>query len=235
MFCYTLYRMRTIHHRLIYDDESDEDVYSEDEYLSEEGALEEYKEQEPAAPQFCALYCHCPECKKAVAVHGLLTRAFGCETEQTGYCTDGHNCVGDRDQLNAVQNGASLLYGEILFEGVSRMLNREHLDAPGARSLFDLGAGTGKVALQAFLQFGNLARVYGVELSLSRYRLGEAALLRLVRAHPGVFHLLALREDGHLSEHALLRALGFGRGTRPGPATDPRSHIARRRLPPWPV
>ncbi len=42
--------------------------------------------------------------------------------------------------------------------------------AHNANSLFDLGMGTGKVAVQAFLQFKNLKYVYGVELSMGRYR-----------------------------------------------------------------
>lgn len=39
-----------------------------------------------------------------------------------------------------------------------------------ARTLFDLGMGTGKIAVQAFLQYKNLHYVFGIELSNGRYR-----------------------------------------------------------------
>ncbi len=58
------------------------------------------------------------------------------------------------------------------------------------RVLVDLGMGTGKVALQAFLQFGNLNRVVGVELSASRYAVGERALFRLVELLPQRFRTI---------------------------------------------
>lgn len=50
----------------------------------------------------------------------------------------------------------------------------KHLNAAKASTVFDLGMGTGKVAMQVFLQFPNLTRVYGVELSRARFALGEA-------------------------------------------------------------
>ena len=53
-----------------------------------------------------------------------------------------------------------------------------------AQSLFDLGMGTGKLALQAFLQFPNLGRVVGIELATSRFVLGEKALINLANKHP---------------------------------------------------
>lgn len=44
-----------------------------------------------------------------------------------------------------------------------------------------MGMGTGKVAIQAFLQFRNLEYVYGVELSVGRYLVAEAAALCMVQ------------------------------------------------------
>jgi hypothetical protein len=41
--------------------------------------------------------------------------------------------------------------------------------------------GTGKIIIQAFLQFRNLKYVYGVELSVGRYKLAEEAALRMVK------------------------------------------------------
>lgn len=73
----------------------------------------------------------------------------------------------------------SLLYGELLPRGVNKAMGPTHLDAAKARTVFDLGMGTGKVAMQVFLQFPNLTRVYGIELSQARFTLGEAVSLLL--------------------------------------------------------
>jgi precorrin-6B methylase 2 len=48
-------------------------------------------------------------------------------------------------------------------------LGSSHLDASSHSVMYDLGMGTGKVLIQAFLQFRNLRYVYGIELSLGRY------------------------------------------------------------------
>ena len=48
--------------------------------------------------------------------------------------------------------------------------------------------GTGKVALQAFLQFSNLKRVFGVELSAARFRIAEKALLNLLMMYPNKYY-----------------------------------------------
>ncbi len=60
--------------------------------------------------------------------------------------------------------------GEIHFAGVSRILDSQHLDAAaaGTRTLYDLGSGCGRLCVQAFLQFPNLERVVGVEVSLNQ-------------------------------------------------------------------
>lgn len=52
----------------------------------------------------------------------------------------------------------------------SQAFGDDHLAAANASVLFDLGMGAGKVAVQAFVQFRNLKYVYGVELSLGRYK-----------------------------------------------------------------
>jgi hypothetical protein len=54
-----------------------------------------------------------------------------------------------------------------LFNGVSRIMDPQHLDAgaPGTRTLYDLGSGCGRLCAQVFLQFPNLDRVVGVEVS----------------------------------------------------------------------
>lgn len=54
--------------------------------------------------------------------------------------------------------------GEILFTGVTRVLDRQHLNGETARSLVDLGSGCGRLCVQAFLQFPNIEQVLGVEV-----------------------------------------------------------------------
>jgi precorrin-6B methylase 2 len=44
------------------------------------------------------------------------------------------------------------------------------LAAQDASVVFDLGMGTGKILIQAFLQFKNLRYVFGIELSQARYK-----------------------------------------------------------------
>jgi hypothetical protein len=49
-------------------------------------------------------------------------------------------------------------------------LGSKHLNARTATTLFDMGMGTGKIPIQAFIQYRNLKYVYGVELSQGRYK-----------------------------------------------------------------
>jgi hypothetical protein len=46
----------------------------------------------------------------------------------------------------------------------------KRLSAASGQVLYDLGMGTGKILVQAFLQFKNLKYVYGVEMSAGRYK-----------------------------------------------------------------
>ncbi|KAA0175794.1 hypothetical protein FNF27_02880 [Cafeteria roenbergensis] len=113
-------------------------------------------------------------------VRATMNAAFGKDTVQTGF-TDGHTCIMDSDKNTASEAGASLLYGELLPMGVCKLMNQYHLAAGSARSLLDLGMGTGKLVMQVFLLYPNLTRVVGVELSRSRYAIAEAAVLELAR------------------------------------------------------
>lgn len=108
----------------------------------------------------------------------VLYDAYGKPTTQIGY-TDGHHCVTPDDRAAAAATASSLLYGEILAEGVTRVLDAEHLDAGGGAVLYDLGMGVGKLLMQAFLTAPSLRYVLGVELAASRYAIAEAAFLRL--------------------------------------------------------
>jgi hypothetical protein len=63
---------------------------------------------------------------------------------------------------------SSLLYGELLPRGINKAMVQERLCGADAKVVYELGMGIGKVAMQVFLQFPNLSRVYGVELSAAR-------------------------------------------------------------------
>ena len=110
----------------------------------------------------------------------ILFKIYGNSIQETGHLTRGHVCLTDSDRRNAVQVKSSLLYGELLPRGVNKALGGSRLAAGSASVLFDLGMGTGKVLIQAFLQFKNLRYVYGVELSTGRYKVAEDALLKTV-------------------------------------------------------
>ena len=151
-----------------------------------------------------------PEAYIPAVEPGVLHRlqvAYRKGTHEIGYHTDGHKCVTQADMLVAKQRGSSLLYGEVLPSSVVKMLDRNHLDASSASVLYDLGSGTGKLALQgrkpqgcrclprlltlgvvaAFLMYPNLVDVVGVELCHSRFLLGEKAVLQLASSFPADF------------------------------------------------
>ena len=54
--------------------------------------------------------------------------------------------------------------------GSNKAFGRKRLAVEFASVLFDLGMGTAKILIQAFLQFRNLKYVYGIELSIGRYK-----------------------------------------------------------------
>ena len=71
------------------------------------------------------------------------------------------------------------------------MLDDDHLYAGNCSSLYDLGMGIGKLALQAYVQYTNLTKVVGIELAYSRYILGEKAALTLVSEWPNEYELIS--------------------------------------------
>jgi hypothetical protein len=148
------------------------------------------------------------------AMESFLDDAYCAFSCQVGYRTDGHQCIDVRDREEAFQAGSSLLYGEVLPHGVASMLEPRHLDARHSRSLFDLGMGTGKLALQAFLQHPSLRRVVGIELAFSRYRIGEKALLNMVSRHPRQFVLVSWKRGRRvcIASTADGRTIEFRRG-----------------------
>ena len=92
----------------------------------------------------------------------VLFKITGGSIQETGHKTKGHVCVTEVDKASSKQPGArgSLLYGELLPGGANKAFGIAHLCCEDARVLFDLGMGTGKVAIQAFLQYRNLEYVY---------------------------------------------------------------------------
>lgn len=116
----------------------------------------------------------------------VLCKAYGEEAvAQEGYHTDGHHVLKEEDVACAFKAESTLLYGELLPSGCSEawqalsLLGHGNDDGPGegdgkkttapGKKLFELGMGTGKVALQAFLECPSLQSVVGVELAPSRF------------------------------------------------------------------
>lgn len=77
-----------------------------------------------------------------------------------------------------------------------KLLDDDHMRAGRADVMLDLGSGTGKVCMQAFLTYSNLTRVIGIELSASRFQLGESACVRLASQSMG--YTVAKRVPGEL-------------------------------------
>ena len=108
--------------------------------------------------------------KQTARVAETIRRLYGLSSEEKGHKLIGHACLSPEDQSLAAEHKCDLLYGEVLPEGVSRMFDTEHLDLNSARTVYDLGSGLGKLAMQAYLQFPHLDWVCGVELARSPQR-----------------------------------------------------------------
>jgi len=132
------------------------------------------------------------------AVTAFMTDVFGGYVDEVGYRTSGHRCIDTRDRREALQKGSSLLYGEVLTTGVVSMMDRQHLCAAHSRTLYDLGMGTGKLALQTWLQFPNLERVVGIELAHSRYLIAERSLIGIAHNFPTIFALVSFKHGEYI-------------------------------------
>lgn len=129
-----------------------------------------------------------------------LAEAFGAElVGETGYEIAAAKCTSASEKAKAQEDGLSLLYGEMLPDGVSKILLPHQLGgalpavngsgSSGGGLVLELGSGSGKVALQTFLQCPGVRRVMGVELVSSRHAIAEAAMLRLCAALPNRFRI----------------------------------------------
>ena len=110
-------------------------------------------------------------------VTALLQLAYLEDLDVSGHQTLGHKVEASEGEL---------MYGELLTSGVTKALERLGAkQSSGKETLLELGSGTGKVALQAFLECPGLRRVVGVELSRARHDVAVTALSRLADQQPG--------------------------------------------------
>ena len=131
---------------------------------------------------------------------------------EIGKETLGHICLDSNDKIMEKKKECSLLYGELLPEGLDKALDSDHLDASNAKIIYDLGMGTGKAVFQIFLSndYKNISKVIGVELSKARYRIAQRAGLRLVSEYSDLYELESYEKDSHLkisSTHKSKRCL----------------------------
>ena len=100
----------------------------------------------------------------------------------------GFGCLTPLDRQLEASTHSSLLFGEVLPAGVTKLLDEVHLDAragggggeEGGVSVVDMGSGVGKLCVQLLLQYECVTRIDGFELAISRYKLGKQALMELV-------------------------------------------------------
>lgn len=138
-----------------------------------------------------------------------LVRAFGQEkVGETGYDLAATRCCSEEEKAAARRRGSSLLYGEMLPDGVTKALDVSRLGGSlQAKSVvLELGMGSGTVAMQIFLQCP-VRKVLGVELVCSRYRIAEAAVEKLATGEPSVFRIV----DHVPSERICLEEISTGR------------------------
>jgi hypothetical protein len=208
----TQYDMGSEKHCVLYDDNEEKWYHMSSKtfrILSRENSLDETKGESDGPEK--NIYDE-PLSDAYLVAQSLVHLAYGNSAQQVGYRTDGHLCVTDNDRELAEHTASSLLYGEVLPRGVNKILDTEHMNAADAKSLYDCGMGTGKLALQAWLQFPNLEKVVGVELAISRFIIGERALLNLVGHRPDDYELVKHVRDQIIiicDKHTPSRTLEF--------------------------
>jgi hypothetical protein len=129
-----------------------------------------------------------------------------------GFVTSGHKCTPQHEYQGSAGQESAEQYGEVLPKGVAKALDADHLNGRNASVCFELGMGTGKIALQAWLQYANLRKVVGVELAESRYMIGEVALLDLVTHFPAIVELRSHTPGLEITIGAVGRTLSFRMG-----------------------
>jgi len=129
-----------------------------------------------------------------------LQLAFGGDlVGETGYDLAATRCCSAAEKAEAKARGSSLLYGELLPDGVTKAMSPERLggslpSAPASGShgavVLELGHGSGKVAMQVWMQYPQVSHVYGVELVPSRYAISAAGLHKLLVQRPEAYRQL---------------------------------------------
>ena len=102
----------------------------------------------------------------------------------------GFGCLTPLDRQLEASAHSSLLFGEVLPAGVTKLCDEVHLNArqaggggsgeEGGVSVVDMGSGVGKLCVQLLLQYECVTRIDGFELAVSRYKLGKQALFEVV-------------------------------------------------------
>eukprot|EP00746_Dinoflagellata_sp_MGD_P027244 gnl/MRDRNA2_/MRDRNA2_164261_c0_seq1.p1 gnl/MRDRNA2_/MRDRNA2_164261_c0~~gnl/MRDRNA2_/MRDRNA2_164261_c0_seq1.p1 ORF type:complete len:300 (-),score=41.30 gnl/MRDRNA2_/MRDRNA2_164261_c0_seq1:42-941(-) len=120
-------------------------------------------------------------------VRTLIGLAYGLDVKEdlveTGDTDDGSDPPSQRS--------ASADCCSLLTIGVSKALGPDMLsvEARKCKVLVELGMGTGRVALQSFLQCPCLQKVVGVEICVRRFTAARTAIGRLADANPGRFRI----------------------------------------------
>ena len=70
---------------------------------------------------------------------------------------------------------------ELFSSSVAKLLDKNHLNASSAQSLHDLQCGTATIALQAFLSYPNLRRVFGIEQNKNLFHFATKNLMNLIK------------------------------------------------------
>ena len=110
-----------------------------------------------------------------------LLDVYGLTTEETGTTQlSGTKCLGFQDMPPTISCMGDLLFGEILFAGVERLLDDTHCCVGAATEVIDLGMGIGKLCMQVFLSHPHVKRVIGIEMAPSRAHLAFDAADKLV-------------------------------------------------------
>jgi len=122
-----------------------------------------------------------------------LIQAFGeKKIGETGYDLAATRCCSEAEKADAKKRGSSLLYGEMLPDGVSKALHISRLGQALCDSgavVLELGMGSGTVAMQIFLQCKAVRQVLGVELVRSRYEIAEVAVQRLAGTEKATYRI----------------------------------------------
>jgi len=118
--------------------------------------------------------------EELLPIRDAIRITFNLSNDEEGHGTRGHRCITAQDKAIAESTGCALLFGEFLATGVHRAFDVEHLDASRADVIYDFGMGLGKLMMQAYMEYTNVTKFVGVELSPSRYIEGRDALRALV-------------------------------------------------------